>query len=187
MKVRALDELPGVLIVEPDVHEDDRGFFLETWRHELYAEHGMDTLFVQDNRSRSEPGVLRGLHFQHPTPQAKLVYVTLGAILDVIVDVRTGSPDFGRWAGVPLSAADHRQVFVPEGFAHGFAVTDGPAEIIYKCGAPYRSEHERVLAWDDPDLAITWPIQRPALSDRDAAGMSLDALRSAGVLPTGRR
>lgn len=187
MKIQALQALPEVRLIDPDVHGDARGFFLETWRHETYAAAGIDTAFVQDNHSRSAAGVLRGLHFQHPMPQAKLLYVVRGTILDVVVDVRLGSPRFGHWAAAQLSAADHRQIFVPEGFAHGFAVLgDEAAEVVYKCSAPWRAEHERVLAWNDPALGVEWPLEDPIVSERDAAGRPLDELRSAGVLPVWR-
>lgn len=186
MKVRPFEELPEARIIEPEVFEDERGFFLEIWRHERYAAAGIDLPFVQDNHSRSAPGVLRGLHFQHPEPQAKLVHVIRGEILDVIVDVRIGSPRFGRWASVRLSAGDPRQVFVPEGFAHGFAALGDGADVLYKCSAPYRPEHERVLAWNDPALGIEWSLDDPVLSPRDADGRRLAELRDEGSLPTWR-
>lgn len=186
MKVRPLDELPEILIIEPQVFEDERGFFFEIWRHERYAAAGIDTRFVQDNHSRSGAGVLRGLHFQHPEPQAKLVHVIRGEILDVVVDVRVGSPRFGRWSSIRLTERDHRQVFVPEGFAHGFAVLGDGAEVQYKCGSPYRPEHEHVLVWNDPALGIEWPLADPVLSPGDAGGRLLAELRGEGSLPSWR-
>lgn len=186
MNVRPVEGLPEALVVEPDVYEDERGFFLETWQHDRYAAAGIEPVFVQDNHSRSAAGVLRGLHFQHPTPQAKLLHVVRGEVLDVLVDVRVGSPRFGRWASIRLTARSHRQVFVPEGFAHGFLVIGDGAEVHYKCSAPYRPEHERALAWNDPALGIDWPREDPLLSPRDARARPLAELRERGELPAWR-
>lgn len=165
--------LPGVLIVEPTVHRDDRGFFLETWHHRKYAEAGIDARFVQDNQSRSARGTLRGLHAQLARPQGKLMRVILGEIFDVAVDIRRGSPHFGRHVGVVLSAENFRQVWVPEGFAHGFCVLSDVAEIEYKCTDFYDPASELTLAWDDPALGIAWPIERPTLSAKDRKGRRL--------------
>jgi dTDP-4-dehydrorhamnose 3,5-epimerase len=170
MSVRVVElDLPGVLLLEPRVFRDDRGRFLETWSLDRYAALGVPGTFVQDNASYSNPGVLRGLHYQHPTAQGKLVSVLRGSVFDVAVDIRVGSPTFGRWAGVTLSADDHRQLYIPEGFAHGFLVTDGPATFLYKCTAPYAPADEGSIRWDDPDLAIAWPHDAPSLSPKDAA------------------
>ncbi len=164
MKVRAT-ALPEVLVVEPQVFRDARGFFLETYRVERYAEHGIDTTFVQDNHSRSARGTLRGLHAQKG--MAKLVRAVRGAVLDVAVDIRVGSPRFGRHVAVELSEDNFQQLFVPVGFAHGFAVLSETAEIEYKCSATYDPDDEIAVAWNDPTLAIPWPFAEPTLSDRD--------------------
>jgi dTDP-4-dehydrorhamnose 3,5-epimerase len=159
--------LPGVLIVEPDVFEDARGFFFESYSYQRYAEHGIADTFVQDNHSLSVRGTLRGLHYQAAPGQAKLVRVARGTVFDVTVDVRWGSPTFGRWIGVELSAENRRQVYVPVGFAHGFCVTSEVAEFLYKCSSYYARPLERGIVWDDPDLAIAWPVADPVLSERD--------------------
>jgi dTDP-4-dehydrorhamnose 3,5-epimerase len=166
-------ELPEVLLVEPRVFRDDRGEFLETWNHARYAEAGIPIEFIQDNLSVSNPGVLRGLHLQWPTAQAKLIAVTAGAVFDVAVDVRVGSPTFGRWAGAELSADDRRQLFIPGGFAHGFLVLRGPATVCYKVDAPYAPSDELTIAWNDPDLAIPWPAPETLLSPKDRRGLRL--------------
>ena len=161
--------LHGALIIEPRVSGDKRGFFLESYSRPLLREHGIDTEFIQDNHSRSEAtGVLRGLHFQlPPMTQAKLVRVTQGSVMDVIVDLRKGSPTFGQWESFELSATNFRILFVPAGFAHGFCTTRPQTEVQYKVDAPYSPRHEAAIAWNDPDLAIPWPIQDPQLSDKD--------------------
>ena len=159
--------LPGVLRVEPDVHGDERGFFLETHHAGKYAAQGLDAVFVQDNHSRSVGPVLRGLHAQLETPQGKLVRCVEGAIFDVAVDIRRGSPTFGRWVGEVLSAANFRQLYIPPGFAHGFCVTESPAQVEYKCTALYDPEDEIAIAWNDPEIGIEWPLEGPALSARD--------------------
>jgi dTDP-4-dehydrorhamnose 3,5-epimerase len=161
--------LPGVVVIEPDVHRDGRGFLVETFHAERYRHHGIDGPFVQDNHSRSGGGTLRGLHLQRARPQGKLVRVVAGVIFDVAVDVRRGSPTFGRWVGVTLSAENFRQCYVPAGFAHGFCVVGDGAEVFYKCTAAYDPENEIGIAWNDPSLAIEWPIREPLLSKRDAA------------------
>lgn len=159
--------LPGVLIVEPDVFEDARGFFFESYSQKKYAEYGITDTFVQDNHSLSVRGTLRGLHYQTAPGQAKLVRVARGSVLDVAVDIRWGSPTFGQWVGVELSAENKRQLYIPVGFAHGFCVTSEIAEFLYKCSSYYAPQLERGIAWDDPDLAIAWPVPDPVLSDRD--------------------
>jgi dTDP-4-dehydrorhamnose 3,5-epimerase len=159
--------LPGVLIVESRVFADERGFFFESYSYRDYAAQGLDTVFVQDNHSRSVRGTLRGLHYQVAPGQAKLVRVAVGEVWDVAVDIRWGSPTFGRWVGVTLSAENHRQMYIPVGYAHGFCVTSDVAEFLYKCSSYYSSPAERGLAWDDPDLAIPWPVSGPLLSARD--------------------
>ncbi len=160
-------ELPGVLIVEPQVFADRRGFFLESYNQQRYAEHGIDVAFVQDNHSRSARGTLRGLHYQAPPGQGKLVRVVAGEVFDVAVDIRRGSPTYGRWVGVTRSAENHRQLYVPTGFAHGFCVVSESADFLYKVTSYYAPAEERGIAWDDPALGIEWPVQDPILSDRD--------------------
>jgi len=160
-------ELPGVLVIEPEVHADGRGFFLETYHAARYSEHGIDGPFVQDNHSRSTGGTLRGLHLQVRRPQGKLVRVIEGEIFDVAVDVRRGSPTFGRWVAVSLSADNFRQCYIPEGFAHGFCVVTPIAQVEYKCTDLYDPDSEIGIAWNDPALAIPWPVRDPILSNRD--------------------
>jgi dTDP-4-dehydrorhamnose 3,5-epimerase len=172
--------IPGPLVIEPQVHGDARGFFLESWNREAFRAAGIDVAFVQDNHSRSDRGVLRGLHFQNPQPQGKLVRVVTGAVWDVAVDLRRSSPHFGQWTAIELSQENHLMLFVPEGFAHGFVVLRDATDLLYKCTAPWAPAHEQVLAWDDPGLAIEWPID-PAeiiLSDRDRAGASLAGVKA---------
>ncbi|MGC1272212.1 MAG: dTDP-4-dehydrorhamnose 3,5-epimerase [Planctomycetaceae bacterium] len=165
--------LHGVVIIEPNVFGDSRGFFFETWNRRRYAEAGLDVDFVQDNLSFSQRGTLRGLHFQNPHGQGKLVSVLQGEVYDVAVDIRPGSPTFGRWVGVTLSAENSRQVYVPPGFAHGFCVTSEAALFAYKCTDYYAPQAEATIAWDDPDLAIRWPIRKPILSAKDERGSRL--------------
>ena len=167
--------LPGVLIIEPRVFGDERGFFMETWNAGAFAAAGLDLTFVQDNHSRSQKGVLRGLHFQNPGPQGKLVRVTNGAVFDVAVDLRASSPTFGQWVGVELSAANKRMFWVPEGFAHGFLTLEPDTDFLYKCTAPYAPASEYTLAWDDPAVGIDWPLGglEPIISDKDARGLLL--------------
>ena len=164
--------LPGVLVIEPKVFGDDRGFFLETWQSERYAAAGLPA-FVQDNLSSSTRGVLRGLHFQEPESQGKLVFVLQGEVFDVAVDIRRGSPTFGKWHAVTLSSDNKRQFYVPPGFAHGFAVTSDSALFAYKCTQLYRPQYEHTIRWNDPDLSIKWPIKRPMLSSKDADAPAL--------------
>jgi dTDP-4-dehydrorhamnose 3,5-epimerase len=168
MNVIATD-IPGVVIIEPKLFGDARGFFLETYQLERYAKHGISRPFVQDNLSRSVGGVLRGLHVQNPMAQGKLVSVLKGRVLDVAVDVRRGSPTFGQHVAVELSEENRRQLWVPRGFAHGFAVLSESADFAYKCDSAYSPEHEIVVRWNDPVLAIDWGIGEPSLSARDAA------------------
>lgn len=165
--------LPGVLLIKPDVFGDARGYFIESWNRRRYAEAGLDRDFVQDNQSLSKQGILRGLHFQNPSPQGKLVQVLRGEVFDVAVDIRFGSPTFGQWFGAILSEENHHQLWVPEGFAHGFCVTSEMALFSYKCTDFYNPKAEFSLRWDDPDLGIAWPIDTPALSAKDQAGMLL--------------
>jgi len=161
--------LPGVVVIEPDVHRDGRGFLVETFHADRYRRHGIEGPFVQDNHSKSAGGTLRGLHLQRKRPQGKLIRVVAGVIFDVAVDVRRGSPTFGRWVGVTLSAENFRQCYVPGGFAHGFCVVGDVAEVVYKCTDVYDPASEIGIAWNDPSLAIEWPIREPVLSVRDAA------------------
>ena len=173
-------ELGGVLVIEPRVFRDERGFFLETFQVERYAAHGIPATFAQDNRSNSVRGTLRGLHFQEPQGQGKLVQVTHGTVFDVVVDVRRGSPTFGRWIGFELDGERATQVWIPPGFAHGFYVTSEQADFWYKCTTPYAPEYERSIRWDDPALAIAWPSRQPLVSKKDAAAPVLAEVR---VLP----
>ncbi|PIE18270.1 MAG: dTDP-4-dehydrorhamnose 3,5-epimerase [Proteobacteria bacterium] len=176
--------LPEVLVVRHPVHADSRGLFEELHREARLAAAGLSARLVQVNHSRSGPGVLRGLHFQHPRAQAKLVSVLRGRVYEVAVDVRAGSPRYGRWAALTLTEGDGRQLWVPPGFAHGFCVVgDVAADVVYAVTAPWAPEHERVVAWDDPALAIPWPLEAPRLSARDAAAPPLSALRAAAQLP----
>lgn len=167
--------LPGVLIFEPRVFGDARGFFVETWNAAAFAAAGLDLTFVQDNHSRSQKGVLRGLHLQNPGPQGKLVRVTRGAVFDAVVDLRKSSPTFGQWTGVELSAENKRMFWVPEGFAHGFLTLEDDTDFLYKCTAPYAPQSEFSLAWDDPMVGIEWPLAGfdPIISDKDARGLAL--------------
>ncbi|MFQ5784515.1 MAG: dTDP-4-dehydrorhamnose 3,5-epimerase [Alphaproteobacteria bacterium] len=169
-------QLPGVVLIEPDVFVDDRGYFLETYRAARYAESGVTGTFVQDNLSYSEAGVLRGLHFQNPRAQAKLVYVPAGEIFDVAVDVRRGSPTFGRWTGARLSSDNRHQLYIPVGFAHGFCVLSDGARVIYKCTDVYDPAAEVSVLWNDPDIGIDWPVRTPRLSPKDAAAPPLKAI-----------
>ncbi|MEP1422959.1 MAG: dTDP-4-dehydrorhamnose 3,5-epimerase [Erythrobacter sp.] len=168
-------EIEGLLIIEPRVFGDERGFFMETWNEGVFREAGIDLDFVQDNHSRSQKGVLRGLHFQNPGPQGKLVRVANGAVFDVAVDLRAGSTTFGKWVGVELSAENKRMFWVPEGFAHGFLTLSDDTDFLYKCTAPYAPQSEHTLAWDDPAVGIEWPVVGldPIISAKDAQGLAL--------------
>lgn len=171
--------IDGVFILEPKLFGDARGFFMESYNRRVFAEAtGVDPDFVQDNQSRSRKGVLRGLHYQTEQPQGKLVRVTQGAVFDVAVDIRKDSPTFGRWAGVELTGDNHRQFWVPAGLAHGFVVLSDTADFLYKTTDYYAPQHERCIAWNDPDIGIDWPlaahgITEPILSDKDRMGLSL--------------
>ncbi|MBK1642365.1 dTDP-4-dehydrorhamnose 3,5-epimerase [Chromatium okenii] len=169
--------IPGVLIIEPKVWGDERGYFLETYRANRYAELGIPAPFVQDNQSFSRQGVLRGLHVQHPNAQGKLIQVLAGEVFDVAVDIRRSSPTFGNWVGVTLSGENKRQFWIPAGFAHGFLVTGDHALFMYKNTAYYSPEHELSIRWDDPDIGIDWPCTgTPELSAKDRAGVYLHNL-----------
>lgn len=159
--------LTGVLVIVPRVFRDQRGFFLETYHKEKYRLAGIDRSFVQDNHSCSRKGILRGLHYQLNHPQAKLITVSRGEIYDVAVDIRRGSPSFGKWIGVYLSEQNNRQLFIPEGFAHGFVVLSDPADVTYKCTDLYDPEDEQGVIWSDPQIGIEWPMVDPVLSDKD--------------------
>ena len=172
MKVRETP-LPGVLMVEPEVFGDGRGLFFETYRAQRYAEAGIPASFVQDNVSLSERGVLRGLHLQNPNPQGKLIYVLQGEVFDVAVDVRVGSPTFARWTGTVLSGENKLQLYVPEGFAHGYCVLSETALFAYKCTDVYTPASELSIIWNDPAIGIEWPVDGPLLSPRDAAAPRL--------------
>ncbi len=178
MKVTETD-LPGVLIIEPQSFGDERGFFLETFQAERYRTHaGISLAFVQDNHSRSRRGVLRGLHLQKQHPQGKLVRAARGEIFDVVADVDPRSPTFGRWVGVTLSDTNHRQLWIPPGYAHGFVVVSDIADFEYKCTAYYHPQSEVGVIWNDSDLDIEWPIEDPTLSERDRRLPTLAELAS---------
>lgn len=168
--------LADVKLIEPQVFGDGRGWFLENWRAERYAEFGLPQHFAQVNTSSSARGVLRGLHFQWPEPQGKLVWVSAGRVFDVAVDIRTDSPDFGRWTAVELDAESHRQLWIPEGFAHGFQVLSEKATFSYLCTRPYRPEHDASIAWNDRDIGIEWPEPPQALSDKDRLAPALNEI-----------
>jgi dTDP-4-dehydrorhamnose 3,5-epimerase len=174
-------ELPEVLIIDPRVHGDSRGFFYESFQASRYAEAGIRGTFVQDNLSRSVGGTLRGLHFQEPKAQGKLIQVLRGVVWDVAVDVRKGSPRFGRWVALELSESTSRQLWIPPGFAHGFCVLSESADFFYKCTEIYAPESERAIAWNDPALGIPWPLTEPLLSAKDRGA---PRLADAPVLPS---
>lgn len=170
-------DLPGVLIVEPKVFGDDRGFFMESWNARAFEAAGIAGPWVQDNHSRSARGVLRGLHYQVRQTQGKLVRATAGAVFDVVVDLRRSSPAFGKWMGLELSAENKRMLWVPPGFAHGFLTLTDTADFQYKCTDYYAPEWEQALLWNDPAIGVEWPLeagQQPSLSAKDAAGLTLD-------------
>lgn len=160
-------KLAGVFVIEPKVFGDARGFFMETWNQSRYADSGLPLNFVQDNLSFSQKGVLRGLHFQNPNSQGKLVHVLQGEVFDVTVDIRLGSPTFGQWVGVTLSSENKRQFYIPTGFAHGFCVVSETALFAYKCTELYHPQSEYGVSWNDPDLGIEWPVKQPLLSEKD--------------------
>ena len=169
-------QLAGVLIIEPRSFDDKRGFFFESWHRQRYAAAGIDIDFVQDNHAHSANRVLRGLHAQHPHDQGKLVRVLNGEVFDVAVDIRKGSPAFGKWMGIDLSATNRRQLFIPPGFAHGYCVLSGEADIEYKCTDYYSPDDEITIAWNDPGIGIGWPLTNPVVSSRDAAARTLEDL-----------
>jgi dTDP-4-dehydrorhamnose 3,5-epimerase len=177
-------ELPGVVVIEPEIHRDGRGFFLETYHAGKYRASGIDLAFVQDNHSRSVGGTVRGLHLQIRRPQGKLIRVIEGEIYDVAVDVRRGSPTFGRWVGVTLSAETFRQCYIPPGFAHGFAVASPLAQVEYKCTDLYDPTDEIGIAWNDPSIGVQWPAAAPILSERDRRNPTLAEVMA--VLPEWR-
>jgi dTDP-4-dehydrorhamnose 3,5-epimerase len=166
-------KLPGVLIIEPKVFGDARGYFLETYHARRYAEMGLSAPFVQDNLSYSRRGTLRGLHYQNPQPQGKLVYVLQGEVFDVAVDIRLGSPTFGQWVSARLSADNKRQFYVPPGFAHGFCVTSDEALFAYKCTQLYNPQADGSILWNDEEIGIEWPVSEPLLSDKDRSAPRL--------------
>jgi dTDP-4-dehydrorhamnose 3,5-epimerase len=172
MKVIACD-IPGLIVLEPKVFGDSRGFFMELWNRRSYREAGIDADFVQDNLSRSRRGTLRGLHFQNPNAQGKLLQVLEGEVFDVAVDLRRRAPTFGRWYGVALSAENRRQFYVPPGFAHGFAVVSETVLFHYKCTGFYSPKDELAIRWNDADIGIEWPFMDPVLSERDAKALRL--------------
>ena len=173
MKVIQTD-LPGCLVIEPRVFADDRGFFFESFNHEKLAAHGLQPTFVQGNVSCSTQGVLRGLHYQWPRPQGKYVSVVEGEVWDVVVDIRRGSPHFGRWTGVVLSAENRRHLWIPQGFAHGFVTLSERAIFTYLCTDVYDASADASIRWDDPQLAIDWPVSAPSLSEKDVRAPLLE-------------
>ncbi|MCS7337398.1 MAG: dTDP-4-dehydrorhamnose 3,5-epimerase [Verrucomicrobiae bacterium] len=176
-------ELDGLLLIVPDAYADARGYFLETWHQRRYAAHGIDWQFVQDNLSFSRRGVLRGLHFQNPTPQGKLVSILHGEVFDVAVDIRRSSPTFKRWQGFILSAENKHQLFIPPGFAHGFVVLSETALCSYKCTDFYSQKNELTIRWNDPELGINWPVTNPILSTKDATAPLLCELPPDRLFP----
>ncbi len=170
---RIRTEIPDLVLLEPAVHGDERGFLLESFREDCWAEHGIEGPFVQDNHSRSSKGILRGLHFQTSPGQAKLVRCVRGAVWDVAVDLRRGSPTYERWEGVELSDENHRQIYIPVGFAHGFCVLSDVADVAYKLTSAYDPGTEAGIRWDDPEIGIDWPLDDPQLSERDETAPTL--------------
>lgn len=166
-------KLSGVKIIEPNIYRDSRGYFFETWQKRRYAGHGIPENFVQDNVSSSSQGVLRGLHFQNPRGQGKLVQVLAGKVFDVAVDIQWRSPTFGEWVGIELSEENNKQFYVPPGYAHGFCVLSKTATFLYKCTEYYDSDSEASIRWDDPNLAIDWPIKQPEISVKDRSARLL--------------
>jgi len=175
--------LPGVMLIEPHCFGDDRGFFLETFSVRRYSEFGISETFVQDNHSRSQKGVLRGLHYQLNYPQGKLVSVSRGEVLDVAVDIRVGSPTFGQSYSAVLSDKNHHQLYIPPKFAHGFVVLSDSVDFVYKCTEYYHPEDEKGLLWNDPALGIDWQIENPQLSEKDKNNKTLEELQAANELP----
>ncbi|MDP2647578.1 MAG: dTDP-4-dehydrorhamnose 3,5-epimerase [Desulfobacterales bacterium] len=179
--------LDGVWVVEPEVFQDDRGFFVEIFHRERYARSGINRIFVQDNVSFSVRNTLRGLHYQRTQAQAKLVGVITGEIYDVCVDIRPGSPTFGQWFGIHLSGQNKHQIFIPEGFAHGFCVLSDSAHVLYKCSALYAPGDEGGILWSDPGLGINWPVKNPILSEKDRTYPCLSDLPPDKLPQTGRK
>ncbi len=175
--------IQDVLLIVPPVYEDSRGFFQELYHKERYAEAGFDVDFVQDNFSRSNRGVLRGLHFQTEKPQGKLVQVLRGTLLDVVVDIRQDSPTFGKWHSWELSEHNHHQLWVPPGLAHGFLALEDACDLLYKCTELYQANDQNTLAWDDKTVGVDWPIDKPILSGKDLEGVSFDAAVRAAQRP----
>lgn len=173
--------LPGVLLIEPKVFGDERGFFMEMYRADAFRAAGIPDTFVQDNHSRSARGVLRGLHYQEPNAQGKLVRCTRGSIFDVAVDIRRGSPNFGHWFGIELSDTNKLMLWIPPGFAHGFCAMEDDSDLVYKCTTLYDQPNDRAILWNDPAIGIKWPIESPVLSAKDAAA---PRLADAAVLPS---
>lgn len=180
MKVETT-KLEGVLLVTPQVFGDDRGFFMETYNQQKAEGLGLPVNFVQDNHSKSSKGVLRGLHYQSPQWQGKLVRTVQGEIFDVAVDIRAGSPTYGEWVGFYLNDENKQQLYVPEGFAHGFVVTSDTAEVVYKCTSLYEPSQEGSVLWNDPDIGIEWPVESPLLSEKDKVGQRLANLPKLSV------
>ncbi len=183
MNVLRPRELPDLAVIEPIVYDDPRGFLLETWHLLRYLDVGIPGSFVQDVHSHSRWNVLRGMHFQHPNPQGKLVRVPRGRVIDVAVDVRRGSPTFGRWWGLELSEDNRRQLWIPPGFAHGYLTMSGVADFEYRCTDYYSPESSHSLAWDDPVVDIDWPVADPILSEADSRALTLSELEKRGHLP----
>lgn len=173
--------IPGLIVIEPEIHGDSRGFFMESWSAPRYEALGIPASFVQSNISRSGPRVIRGLHYQNPRPQGKLVSVLEGSVFDVAVDIRPDSPTFRQWAGVELSAENHRQLYVPEGFAHGFCALSDSVLLSYLCTDVYYSEYDAVIAWDDPDIGVCWPFTDGSLSQKDASARRLKDIDPASL------
>lgn len=173
-------DIPGPLVIEPKVFGDERGFFLESWNEARFKDAGLDLAFVQDNHSRSAKGVLRGVHFQNPNPQGKLVRVVSGAVWDIAVDLRASSPYFGKWFGIELSAANKRMFWVPPGFGHGFLTLEDGTDFLYKCTSLYEPASEQSLQWDDPAVGIDWPLGDivPQLSQKDREGTAFDQIKA---------
>lgn len=173
-------DIPGPLVIEPQVFGDERGFFMESWNSARFADAGLDWTFVQDNHSRSARGVLRGIHFQNPNPQGKLVRVVAGAVWDVAVDLRQSSLNYGKWFGLELSAANRKMFWVPPGFGHGFITLEDGTDFLYKCTTPYDPSSEQSLQWDDPAVGIEWPLDgiEPQLSNKDRHATPLDQIRA---------
>jgi len=177
--IRSVD-IPGPLVIEPKVFGDERGFFLESWNEACFKDAGLDLSFVQDNHSRSAKGVLRGVHFQNPNPQGKLVRVAAGAVWDVAVDLRASSPHYGKWFGIELSAANKRMFWVPPGFGHGFLTLEDSTDFLYKCTSFYEPANEQSLQWDDPAVGIDWPLGdiAPRLSAKDREGTAFGQIKA---------